>query len=126
MKKHSIIPAAVALAGVAISARTNAQLSLSAQLRTRTELRDGQGAPLPKDAPAAFFTSQRTRLNVGYNMYRLKLGMTLQDVRVWGQDVSTINRTTTADNNSIMLHEAWAEILLTDTTLKNKALSLKI
>ena len=103
-----------------------AQLALSAQLRTRTELRDGQGSPLPKGANPAFFTSQRTRLNVGYNMYRLKFGVTLQDVRVWGQDVSTINRTTTADNNGLMLHEAWAEILLTDTTLKNKALSLKI
>ena len=59
-------------------------------------------------------------------MYRLKFGLTLQDVRVWGQDVSTINRTTTANNNGLMLHEAWAEILLTDTTLKNKAFSLKI
>lgn len=68
----------------------------------------------------------RTRLSVGYNMYRLKFGVTLQDVRVWGQDVSTINRTTTPDNNGVMLHEAWAEMLLTDTTLKNKALSLKI
>ena len=59
-------------------------------------------------------------------MYRVKFGVTVQDVRVWGQDVSTINRTTTADNNALMLHEAWAEMLLTDTTLKNKALSLKI
>src|SRR4051812_27574183 len=126
MKKHSILPAALVLVCTAAGVRTNAQLSLSAQLRTRTELRDGQGAPLPKGAPAAFFTSQRTRLNVGYNMYRLKFGVTLQDVRVWGQDVSTINRTTTPDNNGVMLHEAWAEILLTDTTLKNKALSLKI
>jgi hypothetical protein len=126
MKKQCIIPAAVALAGVAVSVRTNAQLSLSAQLRTRTELRDGQGTPLSKGADPAFFTSQRTRLNVAYNMYRLKFGVTLQDVRVWGQDVSTINRTTTPDNNGLMLHEAWAEMLLTDTTLKNKALSLKI
>lgn len=105
--------------------QVSAQLTLSAQLRTRTELRDGQGSPLPKGADPAFFTSQRTRLRVGYNMYRLKFGVTLQDVRVWGQDASTINRTTTADNNALMLHEAWAEILLTDTTLKNKALSLK-
>ncbi|WP_018615532.1 alginate export family protein [Segetibacter koreensis] len=126
MKKHSIIPAATVLICSAAGIRTNAQLSLSAQLRTRTELRDGQGSPLPTGAAPAFFTSQRTRLNVGYNMYRLKFGVTLQDVRVWGQDVSTINRTTTADNNSLLLHEAWAEILLTDTIVKNKALSLKI
>jgi len=59
-------------------------------------------------------------------MYRLKFGLSLQDVRVWGQDVSTINSTTTQNNNGLMLHEAWAEILLTDTTVKNSSLSLKI
>jgi len=103
-----------------------AQLSLSAQLRTRSELRDGQGAPLPAGADAAFFTSQRTRLTAGYNMYRLKMGITVQDTRVWGQDVSTINKSTTADNNGLMLHEAWAEIRLTDTSYKKSALTLKI
>jgi hypothetical protein len=102
------------------------QLSLSGQLRVRTEFRDGQGAPLPENADPAFFISQRTRLNAGYQVYRLKLGLSLQDVRVWGQDVSTINRTTTQNYNGLMLYEAWAEILLTDSTLRNKALSLKI
>lgn len=106
--------------------KAEAQLTLSGQLRTRTELRDGYGSPLPKDATPAFFTSQRTRLSLNYNMYRLKFGLTAQDVRLWGQDVSTINRTTTQDNNALMLHEAWAEILLTDTTLKNKSFSLKL
>jgi hypothetical protein len=103
----------------------NAQLSLSGQFRLRTEFRDGQGAPLPKDTNPAFFISQRTRLNIGYQMYRLKLGVSVQDVRVWGQDVSTINRTTAQNYDGIMLYEAWAEILLTDTTLRDKALSLK-
>lgn len=103
-----------------------AQFTFTGQLRTRTELRDGQGAPLSKGAQPAFFTSQRTRLNAGYSMYRLKFGLSVQDVRVWGQDVSTFNRTTTANNNGLLLHEAWAEIGLTDSTLKNKSLSLKI
>jgi hypothetical protein len=103
-----------------------AQLSLNAQLRTRTELRDGQGAPLPKDASPAIFTSQRTRLTAGFNAYRIQLNVSVQDVRVWGQDASSINRTTTANNNGLMLHEAWAEILLTDTALKAQSLRLKI
>src|SRR5205085_6831943 len=58
--------------------------------------------------------------------YRLKFNVTAQDVRVWGQDVSTINRTTTQDLNGLMLHEAWAEIRLNDTAFKTKNLSLKI
>ncbi|MDQ3844686.1 MAG: alginate export family protein [Bacteroidota bacterium] len=126
MKKKMIYGGILALLCSSGSQNAFAQFSLSGQLRTRTELRDGQGAPLPKGATPAFFTSQRTRLNLGYNMYRLKFGLSVQDVRVWGQDVSTINRTTTQDNNGVMLHEAWAELALTDTTLKQKALSLKL
>lgn len=108
------------------SVRSYAQLSLGAQFRTRSELRDGQSAPLPAGANPAFFTSQRSRLSAGFTGYRFKLGVTVQDVRVWGQDASTINRTTTADNNGLMLHEAWAEIMLTDTTVKNKTISVKL
>jgi hypothetical protein len=105
---------------------SQAQFSLSGQLRTRTEFRDGQGTPLPSGSKAAFFTSQRTRLSAGFETYRLKFGLTVQDVRVWGQDVSTVNRTTTQDNNGLMLHEAWAEILLSDTAAKNSTFSLKL
>jgi hypothetical protein len=108
------------------AATTFAQLTIGAQLRTRTEFRDGYNAPLPDNTNPAFFTSQRTRLFAGFSGYRFKLGFTLQDVRVWGQDVSTINRTTSQDYNGLMVHEAWAEILLTDTIVKNKTLSLKI
>lgn len=104
----------------------SAQLTVSAQLRTRTEYRDGLGAPLPKDANPALFTSQRTRLSAGFSTYRLKLGIAIQDVRVWGQDGSTINRTTTQDNNGLMLHEAWAEIGLTDTSNKRYSMALKL
>jgi hypothetical protein len=104
----------------------HAQFTIGAQLRTRTELRDGQGSPLSLGAKPAIFTSQRSRLSAGFTGYRFKLGLTVQDVRVWGQDVSTINRTTTADNNGFMLQEAWAEIMLLDTTVKNKSLNLKV
>jgi Alginate export len=111
---------------ILVCLNANAQFSLSGELRLRTEFRDGYGSPLPEGTNPAFFISQRTRLNFGYDMYRLKFGLSIQDVRVWGQDVSTINRSTTQNNNGLMLYEAWAEILLTDTSQKNKALSLKI
>ncbi|MES2429413.1 MAG: alginate export family protein [Bacteroidota bacterium] len=96
------------------------QFTLAGQIRTRTEVRDGFGTPLPKKSDVAIFTSQRSRLTFGYAGYRLKFGASIQDVRVWGQDVSTINRNTVADYNDLMLHEAWAEIMLTDTAVKNK------
>jgi hypothetical protein len=106
--------------------RLSAQFSLSAQVRVRGELRDGQGAPLPKGSKPAAFISQRSRLNAGFTGYRLKVGLSLQDVRVWGQDVSQINKNTTELNNGLMLHEAWAEILLSDTADKRSAFSLKL
>ncbi|NLR63085.1 alginate export family protein [Chitinophaga varians] len=114
------------LPGLLLSQHGYGQFTLGAQLRTRTELRDGQGAPKLQGTSPAFFTSQRTRLMAGLNTYRLKLGLTVQDIRVWGQDASTINRTTTPDNNGFMLHEAWAEVLLTDTVTKDRRLALKI
>ncbi|HVI47456.1 MAG TPA: alginate export family protein [Chitinophaga sp.] len=113
------------LPGLLLSHCGYAQFILGAQVRIRPELRNGQGAPQTQGAPPAFFTSQRTRLMAGFSAYRIKLGLTVQDVRVWGQDVSTINRTTTPDNNGIMLHEAWAEIMLTDTVIKSRSLSIK-
>lgn len=103
-----------------------AQLTISGQLRTRTELRDGQGTPSVRDTAAAFFTSQRTRLTVDYQAYRMKFHMTLQDVRVWGQDASTLNRTTTDAYDGLMMHEAWGEINLADTGRVMHDLTLKI
>lgn len=106
-----------------------AQFSLVGQLRTRTELRNGVGNLPPKDAPAAFFTSQRTRLTFGYKWDRIQFQTAIQDIRVWGQDAATINN---ADGNRLMVHEAWADITLinsADTTIKFRPiqnLSLKI
>lgn len=107
---------------------SNAQLIFSGQLRTRTEYRNGQGTLLKNEDRPAFFTSQRTRISAGYAGYRLKVLATVQDVRVWGQDASTINRTTNADLNGLMLHEAWGEFSLLDTnqTKLGKELALKI
>lgn len=126
MEKIKLVFGSLVLTTMVSCTHSYGQFSMSAQLRTRTELRDGQGAPLAEGAKPALFTSQRTRLNIGYNMFRLKFGVALQDVRVWGQDASSIHRTTAADHNSLMLHEGWAEILLSDTATKNRAISLKI
>lgn len=94
-----------------LSAR--AQLTISGQLRTRTEVRNGLGNLVPTGSNAAAFTSQRTRLNAGYKWDKVSFGLSIQDVRVWGQDAGTISN---ADGNRLMLHEGWAEI-----TLANKA-----
>lgn len=125
MKKWLFGGVTFILSGPLLQQQGSAQLLLGAQLRVRTELRDGQGSPLSQGTRPAFFTSQRTRLMAGFTAPRIKLGLTVQDTRVWGQDVSTINRTTTPENNGLLLHEAWAEILLSDTAAKNSRFLLK-
>ena len=106
-----------------------AQFTLTGQLRTRTEVRNGLGNLVPKGSKAAAFTSQRTRLVFGYKWDRLTFGLSVQDIRVWGQDASSVSN---ADGNRLMLHEGWAELTLankTDSTIRFRlldALSLKI
>ena len=104
----------------------HAQFSVSGQIRTRTEFRHGQGSPLTPDAPPAFFTSQRTRLNAGYAGYRFMIYTALQDVRVWGQDASSIHRITREAYHGLMLHEAWGEFSLLDTGTVTPRLTLKV
>ena len=114
---------------VAFSVSTvSAQFTFSGQLRTRTEYRNGQGTLLKEGDKPAFFTSQRTRISAAYAGYRIRAFATVQDVRVWGQDASTINRTTNADLNGLMVHEAWGEISLLDTaqTKLGKEFALKV
>jgi hypothetical protein len=105
------------------SQQLHAQFTLTGQLRTRTEYRDGQGTlPLPGVTPS-FFTSQRTRLSAGFTSERFRVLTTIQDIRVWGMDGSTISNT---DGNKLFLHEGWGEIIFNDSTWKDHKLSLKI
>jgi hypothetical protein len=126
MDKKKYLPIFLTLFCLTIIQKVNAQLSISGQVRTRTELRNGQGTPQVQDTVPAFFTSQRTRLNIGYSGYRFKIYTSIQDVRVWGQDASSIHRITTDSNDGLMLHEAWGEISLVDTGKVVKNFTLKI
>jgi hypothetical protein len=126
MYKKIYSPTLAFLFCLCLTSQLQAQFTVSGQIRTRSELRDGQGTPSVRDTVPAFFTSQRTRINFGYVSHRFKLYASVQDVRVWGQDASTINRITTDPYDGIMLHEAWGEISLVDTGRVIKNFSLKI
>jgi Alginate export len=101
------------------SLNTHAQLSMSAQIRPRGEVRNGFGTLKLKDAPSAGFISQRSRLSFNYKLEKVSFGMSVQDVRVWGQDASTINN---GDGAKLGVHEAYAETVLSDSL----GLSLKV
>jgi hypothetical protein len=95
--------------GFAFNAK--AQLSLTGQLRTRGELRDGYGTLAPIGSKAAANIAQRTRLIFNYKSSWVIFQASVQDVRLWGQDASTI---TPADGSKLAIHEAWGELILSN------------
>jgi hypothetical protein len=91
------------------------QFGMSAEIRPRYENKHGYKNLLATGADGSNFISQRTRLNFDFKNEKLKLKLSMQNVRVWG-DVSTLS----ANDNANALHQAWAEIVL------NSKLSLKL
>lgn len=98
------------------------ELTVSAEVRARTEYVHGIKSPVPefliqdnyKTTPS-LFTSQRTSLNFDYKADRVKFGAQFRDVRNWGDD----KQLTANEASSLSVHQAWAEVFFT------KEISLK-
>lgn len=91
------------------------QFDINADLRARFENRNGYGTLKPYTEKAASFISQRTRLQFDYSFKNIKLRVSPQNVKTWG-DVATTSKT---DANNAF-HEAYGEINL------NEKLSFKL
>ncbi len=88
---------------------SSAQFKLSAELRPRTEYSHGYAQPAADGQDASLFTSQRTRLNFSYsNQEKVKVGIVLQDVRVWGNQPQMVMN----QDYATSIHEAWGEFSL--------------
>lgn len=82
----------------------NKIFTVDLEFRPRGEYRDGY-QQLPNDTTsAAFFTSQRSRLNFSYEQSKFKFHTSIQDVRVWGQYGQT------SINGSLSVFEAFVEV----------------
>jgi hypothetical protein len=92
-----------------LGAAVMAQFTFSGEVRPRMEYRHGYSTLVDKDVNPAFFTSQRTRLNALYNNSKVKLGITIQDVTLWGSQPQLFKT-----SNDLMVHQAWAEYSFTD------------
>lgn len=93
---------------LALPLSLNAQLKINGEFRPRTEFRNGYRYLHTTDSKPAFFTSQRTRLNLFYkgDLYQMKISA--QDLRTWGDENQL------KDNANVNIHEAWAELTITD------------
>lgn len=109
MKMRILIPFLLCGAATMFSSNTaTAQFSLQADLRARSEYRHGYSTLATPEADAAFFISQRSRLILGYKTEQLNIGLSVQDVRVWGDEEQQ------KDVPSLGLHEAWGYLAITN------------
>jgi hypothetical protein len=107
MNRNAIIIMVLMLLGS--TSISYAQLSLSGDFRTRTEYRHGFQSLIKPNEEAAFFTSQRSRINLGYKADKYLVWMSVQDIRVWGDQQHTVRN----DGNTLGVHEAFVEYFLT-------------
>lgn len=88
---------------------TIAQISLSGEIRPRTELSHGYKSLAADNQDASVVTTQRTRLNFQYKSANVLTKIALQDVRLWGGQAQLVNN----EDFAVSVHEAWAEVFLT-------------
>jgi hypothetical protein len=60
------------------------QFMLSGEIRPRAEFRNGFKTVSPEGAAPAFFVEQRSRLNLNHQAEKLRVRLSLQDIRIWG------------------------------------------
>jgi len=84
---------------------SNAQFTLSGEFRPRAEFSHGYKTLAAENQHSSFFVSQRTRLNFNYSGEKLKTGLVLQDVRVWGNQAQLVGN----EDFATSIHQAWLE-----------------
>ena len=95
---------------LACSNSAYAQLTLSGEVRPRSEYRHGFSSLAEEDQSTAFFTEQRTRFNLVYGSEKYKIKFVFQDVRSWGSQPQLTNNSGALTS----IHEAWAQIFMNE------------
>jgi hypothetical protein len=103
MKKSILSVLFLAILSTAAFAQS---FTVSAEIRTRAEYRDGYKKLLNEGDNHAKQISQRTRLNFAYQHNKLETYISFQDVRFWGE-IPGLSKT-----SSLFLNEAWAKMKL--------------
>lgn len=81
------------------------QFTLSGEVRPRGEYSHGYATLAGLGQDPSFFISQRTRLNFLYQQERLKTGLVLQDVRIWGSQPQLVSN----EDFATSVHQAWLQ-----------------
>lgn len=96
------------------------KFTLGLEYRPRGIFNHGYQSPKPSDIESIISVSQRTRINLGFERDKLKTYLSVQDVRLWGDD-NNYNATATLGNSeSLRIHQAWFSLQL------NPKMNLKV
>ena len=87
----------------------NAQFTASGEFRPRYEFRNGYKKLPQHGTVAAHLVSQRTRLNLDFSNKRLQTRISVQDVRIWGDEAMK------KDMAGLGLYEGWVELRFADS-----------
>lgn len=82
-----------------------AQFTLSAEVRPRTEFRNGFKTPTTAANDPAFFTEQRSRIYFDFVDKKYKFRVAFQDVRIWGENSQIFKQ----EDGNTFLSEAWGQ-----------------
>ncbi len=86
-----------------------AQLGINADISPRAEIRNGYRALPEAGQTPTLHINQRSRLNLSFRQDRVKMHLSFQDVRVWGQEAQKMSIP------SVSLHQGWIELMFTDS-----------
>ncbi len=104
--KKSILTAILITLVVSLSA----QFDFSAEIRPRAEMRAGYKKLKDASQEPAWIISQRTRLSASYSKSFYSLGISIQDVRLWGDESLVSSTGVFGDDASLDMNEAWIEM----------------
>ena len=100
---------------ISVSSLVKAQFTLTGELRPRSEYSHGYATPANENQDASLFTTQRSRLNFDFKSDKFATYVSLQDVRLWGNQPQLVGN----EDNSVSLHQVWAEFgIISDLSLK--------
>lgn len=87
-----------------------AQVSISAEVRPRSEFRNGFKTLTEEAKTASFFTEQRSRLYLDYADSVFKFRVAFQDIRIWGETSQIFKE----EYGKTFISEAWGQYYFTN------------
>ena len=84
--------------------------SIEGEFRTRINGDQGYKTPMPIDSKTLTFVNQRSRLAAKFTKAHLETYLSVQDIRIWGDDNNYKPNGEFGNTESLSLHQAWVNL----------------